>query len=158
MNEPFPDDQPPVGALDADADANVSAAIASTPADHPDFARLTSPAHPVTPSATPRTDAVMMTRDPSNWADDDPEMVVPLKHARTLEEELAARSWQPIETAPRDGSHVILTDSKRQWLGYWEAQSPYGGTTNEFVSCTLPWASGEKKPTHWMPLPPSPNQ
>lgn len=76
--------------------------------------------------------------------------------------------WQPIATAPKDGTHVLLSYSGRITYGYWlvlevgklvgycggvcrcpeydEAPDPYwysddGGFTEEHP------------PTHWMPLP-----
>ena len=65
----------------------------------------------------------------------------------------AAREWRPIESAPRDGTRVLL------WIA---------------VSGTAPWAEtaefdgdewwrndgdeicGENSPTHWQPVPPAP--
>ena len=57
--------------------------------------------------------------------------------------------WQPILTAPTDGTEIVLVDgSGARAVGSWEQ---YG------------WADEEKydwfplrNPTHWMPLPPAP--
>lgn len=65
----------------------------------------------------------------------------------------AAQDWQPIETAPRDGSRVLLaTDGDV--------------TSGQFISgewCLADWARDEQgasfwlgDPTHWMPLPDPP--
>lgn len=75
-----------------------------------------------------------------------------------------AQAWQPIETAPRDGTHVLAVvrgDYKPgvsfvptvvEWsdrLGGWVEDSDY--VCDE---CGLP--SEHFKPTHWMPLPAPP--
>jgi len=67
--------------------------------------------------------------------------------------------WQPIETAPRDGTWVVLTDGSAVGVAYW------GGTyfgsdpawvvyahRSEFELCHV------DKPTHWMPLPTPPEE
>jgi hypothetical protein len=52
--------------------------------------------------------------------------------------------WQPIETAPKDGTVVLLSDGKivkeGHYLGYWS------------------WLdlAGDRVPTHWMPMPDPP--
>ena len=71
--------------------------------------------------------------------------------------------WQPIETAPRDGTEILMTNgvdvSSGQWL------SEYGGTYDQEGApngdgCDAGWTdwSGgmQPDPTHWMPLPPPP--
>lgn len=71
----------------------------------------------------------------------------------SLEAELAAMrqrvEWRPIETAPKDGTRLILAtisdgdvDSSS---GYWTDHN--GGGWVRF----MPW-----QPTHWLPLPPIP--
>jgi hypothetical protein len=67
--------------------------------------------------------------------------------------------WQSIETAPKDGSAILI----------WPAQSAFTG--NDTISYVVRWsdwkeawieASGEEYdtfyPTHWMPLPPPPKK
>jgi hypothetical protein len=59
--------------------------------------------------------------------------------------------WQPIETAPKDGQHIILALSEG-WIGV-----GYYDDDPEFSS--LGWVvfgSGQQQPTHWMPLPEPP--
>lgn len=60
--------------------------------------------------------------------------------------------WQPIETAPKDGTRVLLfrrgwaeSVSVGWWGGLWETWNVAGGITSEFVH-----------PTHWMPIPEPP--
>ena len=71
--------------------------------------------------------------------------------------------WQPIETAPRDGTEILMTNgvdvSSGQWL------SEYGGTYDQEGApngdgCDARWTDWtggmQPDPTHWMPLPPPP--
>lgn len=61
-------------------------------------------------------------------------------------DEAPSAVWRPIETAPRDGSQVLL-------LGYpWGSPLVQLGTWHQWWR---PWGS-ECLPTHWMPLPPIP--
>ena len=53
--------------------------------------------------------------------------------------------WREIETAPHDGTNILVSHKGADWVfvarwfkGYWKANSVY---------C---------KPTHWMPLPEPP--
>ena len=63
----------------------------------------------------------------------------------------AAQTWRPIETAPKDGTHIILKSSG-SWCaqGYWE-----GGVNDGFwLSCVrYEHREIEESPTHWMSLP-----
>lgn len=58
-------------------------------------------------------------------------------------------SWQPIETAPKDGSRVLL------WSKHWSASHTgqfYGNWWSSFYEIG-PFHS---PPTHWQPLPTPP--
>ena len=59
--------------------------------------------------------------------------------------------WLPIETAPKDGSYVLLAGKRREDIasGYW-LQSAYAGN-GAWI-----WPFVHKYPTHWMPLPEAP--
>ncbi len=59
--------------------------------------------------------------------------------------------WQPIETAPKDSSYVLLAGKHRKDVasGYW-LQSAYAGN-GAWI-----WPFVHKYPTHWMPLPAAP--
>lgn len=66
-----------------------------------------------------------------------------------------ASQWQPIETAPKNGTSILAYTAEGQcevsWdHGYW-MQSPcystYDGCGSAVLLCD---------PTHWMPLPPEP--
>ncbi len=60
----------------------------------------------------------------------------------------ALRDWQPIETAPRDGSTVIVFDSKHK-----DVVAAY---FSEYDRSWWVLGQGEVLPTHWRPLPPAP--
>lgn len=62
-------------------------------------------------------------------------------------------NWQPIDTAPKDGTRVlILCPGKRiavvAWLGGWYIAAPAAGM--EDFPAEVHWP--EDMPTHWMPL------
>ena len=72
---------------------------------------------------------------------------------------LSADEWQPIETAPKDGTLVLLYQPDGQWhserrcrgmrvdTGYWH--QPANRTAAGFWCPTI-------RPTYWMPLPKAP--
>lgn len=64
-------------------------------------------------------------------------------------------SWQPIETAPKDGTEVLLFvkeyvtgDSQQQVVGWWRTHGWVESYADEYGVCEV---------THWMPLPEPPN-
>ena len=69
--------------------------------------------------------------------------------------------WQPIETAPKDGTRLILLRGKGVVCGYWnddkyiQKSQPYWSHDQERI-----WGVRDAKtnqPTHWMPLPAPPS-
>ena len=82
--------------------------------------------------------------------------------------------WQPIETAPKDGTVIILARGCRVTVGHWEPErwpigAEYHSSTGEYLGtfetgeCIDAWwysedggFDDENLPTHWMPLPPPP--
>ena len=75
-----------------------------------------------------------------------------------------AERWQPIESAPRDGSYILVCNSHGSWIAKYQHFYPSGYRPSS------PWASMmlnhdhiEKPgrldhPTHWRPLPAPPTQ
>ena len=62
--------------------------------------------------------------------------------------------WQPIETAPQDGTWVVLcraTDMDCIIAAVWEAAD------NDFSWATLDGSYHKNWGTHWMPLPEPPS-
>lgn len=53
--------------------------------------------------------------------------------------------WQPIETAPRDGTKVLVIDAS--------GEMEFARFNGDFWETDWDWMNGL---THWMPLPPPP--
>ena len=59
---------------------------------------------------------------------------------------IVSGGWQPIETAPKDGSRVMLWIDGGSEFGFWNGRSwDDGDFVNDLGAAT-----------HWMPLPPPP--
>ena len=56
--------------------------------------------------------------------------------------------WQPIETAPKDGTNLLVSDGKTTALGWHD----------EFDEPDDPWCGYIKRPVYWMPLPEGPGK
>jgi len=74
-----------------------------------------------------------------------------------LRTELDKRKWQPIETAPRDGTRIIVNQSNTMFHKF--AEVHWGQAPNYKIG----WVGHDnegtylsKNPTHWMPLPDAP--
>ncbi len=76
--------------------------------------------------------------------------------ARAIMAERERDKWQPIETAPKDGTHIILPRFGDEYFevagGEWRLNPKAGEDgLNGFEA----WISN---PTHWMPIPTPPKQ
>lgn len=67
--------------------------------------------------------------------------------------------WQPIETAPKDGTEF------QAWVGHWEPRCRYNPDTEAFemwgrtdYDCEGWDTYPDLPPTHWMPEPAQPTQ
>ena len=68
--------------------------------------------------------------------------------------------WQPIETAPKDGGWIWVTEPTGTWMGLatWR-KSTRKGIGGVWLDWDFKrWEAGAKlkQPTHWMPLPDPP--
>lgn len=70
--------------------------------------------------------------------------------------------WQPIDTAPKDGTRVLLCDACFAYpkaypqcvaQGFWLETGHWGYWADRISDFQLVWFA----PTHWMPLPEPPN-
>ena len=71
--------------------------------------------------------------------------------------------WQPIETAPKDGTRVLLTEEWGVVIGRWCEEAQLGlceeGPGWQVFECDDCWYSvAAENPTHWMPLPAPPTE
>jgi hypothetical protein len=71
-------------------------------------------------------------------------------------------SWQPIETAPKDGSWVLGYDAKSAYPDMacetmWIVRHGNGGGWSGGRDWEILLDGQYCKPTHWMPLPEPPN-
>jgi hypothetical protein len=72
-------------------------------------------------------------------------------------------AWQPIETAPKDGTRVlIVTERGTIVIAGWADEASFSGCQAgpgwqvfDVEDCWYSWA--EKSPTHWMTLPAPPD-
>ena len=62
------------------------------------------------------------------------------------------QTWQPIETAPKDQSVLVVSDGGNMWMATFRYVGPRVGERWESSGFgRLPF-----QPTHWMPLPKPP--
>jgi len=70
-------------------------------------------------------------------------------------------AWQPIETAPKDGTLIVLGARNGVWLGKYQPVYQSGYTPDNPWSSLLlnhdHMAERYTRPTHWQPLPAAPN-
>lgn len=78
--------------------------------------------------------------------------------------------WQPIETAPKDGTEILVYKNvatvdiihiaswvnQDEWMHETECGDGWWSYTENSVSQRM--LEGYKYPTHWMPLPPLPEE
>jgi hypothetical protein len=102
-----------------------------------------------------------------SWLSEDPTSEPPVPvgtklYAAPPSAEVPA-NWWPIETAPKDGSYILLSNRGGSWIGSWEPVAVSGYRFEQ------PWRSKMLNhyhickdaryapPTHWMPLPDTPS-
>lgn len=65
-----------------------------------------------------------------------------------------AGPWRPIETVPRDGTEVLLTDGQHRTCGYWSANER-DPERDPDTGLVFDWLLRQRV-THWAPLPAPP--
>lgn len=68
--------------------------------------------------------------------------------------------WQPIETAPKDGTEILGYACGKMTTVYWNVDQ-YDIDLGGYWTLVIPgaWAEdGEWNPTHWQPLPGPPEE
>jgi hypothetical protein len=73
-------------------------------------------------------------------------------------------NWQPIETAPKDGTQILIADGKHVTISRWYVHymngepDPYRKPEWEQAEMCggMGGYYGPLQPTHWMPLPTTP--
>lgn len=65
--------------------------------------------------------------------------------------------WQPIETAPKDGTEILVWMGARILLARWDAETYHKRPRPHWSSFVMgrTW-SRDNQPTHWVPLPDPP--
>jgi len=83
--------------------------------------------------------------------DHDTRRVAAMQQAAALAEELKRYEWQPIETAPKDGTEILAHDEDDNvFIAFF---CPY---IKSWVSNISNAFGQEEHPTHWIPLPEPP--
>lgn len=80
-----------------------------------------------------------------------------VEHIAELEAALKEREWQPLETAPKDGSWFLATWKFRDFFKCRHVTaeilaSENGGLPSDWVDECWDDGDDEVDPTHWMPL------
>ncbi len=67
--------------------------------------------------------------------------------------------WQPIETAPKDGTNVLVTDGRLVWISS-QRVGEYAGKPRNGMPTTgyMFYLKDNEWPIAWMPLPPPPGR
>jgi len=70
-------------------------------------------------------------------------------------------TWNPIETAPKDGTIILISSGKYVEAAYWSRHPRATGGDDEFPWVTLDETNvingrTAESPDHWMPLPDAP--
>lgn len=63
--------------------------------------------------------------------------------------------WQPIETAPKDGTHILAYMDDAAIEAWWDQRYGWECVVMSSHGCGCCGSSNDD-PTHWMPLPPKP--
>lgn len=77
--------------------------------------------------------------------------------SKALERELEAvrkdEQWKPIETAPKDGTAILVSEGRFCYCVEWIEEFDWWAVDDNKLG---PFRLRGAAPTHWMPLPPAP--
>ncbi len=87
-----------------------------------------------------------------------------MSHSSNPDFDKPTSNWQPIETAPKDGTYILVGNKDGVWVAWYTEIYPSGHKApNPWQSLMLNHRHMESKnrdyssaPTHWMPLPHKP--
>ena len=77
--------------------------------------------------------------------------IIAAVRAEALERQV--QGWQPIETAPKDGTLVLMWFGTA-YVGMWNGSLKHGAWEINCLCCN--GIQDRPEPTHWQPLPPAP--
>lgn len=83
-------------------------------------------------------------------------LVLPAESGETQRQALQARTWQPIEDAPKDADALLLTDGVTVDVGGWLSAADQGAEPEEEFRILAGWwflHTVDMKPTHYMLFP-----
>lgn len=67
-----------------------------------------------------------------------------------LQSQSGSQAWQPIETAPKDGTEILLFVDPKPQVGAWHPKA------KDWIDQSWEYFFQGPGPTHWMPLPEAP--
>jgi hypothetical protein len=68
-------------------------------------------------------------------------------------------SWMPIDTAPKDGTHILITGYFRSHDFWMRDIAAWSSAANCWEGKGIVWDSGKAKHlSHWTPIPDDPKQ
>lgn len=84
-----------------------------------------------------------------------------LEDVQTLRQFIEGQGWKPIETAPMDGTKVLITNGRWVYTAKWKSDCQHGGFEErvgwQIFDCEDPYysvAAENHEITHWKPISP----
>lgn len=65
--------------------------------------------------------------------------------------------WQPIETAPKDGTCILIANGADMAVAFSDPDNEFAWTLDDGHDFSRCLRRALAEPTHWMPLPPPPS-
>ena len=100
--------------------------------------------------------AALLANDVELWIDACPHCGKPRMHATQAAHPSPPEGmagWQPIETAPKDGQAILVTDGMNCYCVEWDEEFDWWTVDDNKLG---PFRLRGSAPTHWTPLPPAP--